>query len=120
MKAIRGAIATVTNQAGPIGDAARILVEQICASNNLTPQDFVMLLFSCTKDLDAAYPAPAVREAGFSQVPLMCLQEMQVNQSLPGCIRVLALVRPDLPIISHVYLGEATRLRPDWVGDNHD
>lgn len=118
MKAIRGAIAVVKNCPAAMEAASVKLVRQICMANNLTEQDFTMLIFSATTDLNTAYPAQFVRKAGFSQLPMLCLQEMEVDGSLEGCLRVLALVNKDLPVCTHVYLGEARNLRPDWAGES--
>lgn len=119
MKAIRGAIAVVNNSPEAVEAASVKLIRQICQANNLTEQDITMLIFSATDDLSVAYPAQFVRKAGFGQLPMLCLQEMKVEGSLEGCLRVLALVNKDLPICTHVYLGEARKLRPDWAGESN-
>lgn len=116
MMSIRGAVAPVKNTAETIGQAALDLITQICKANQITAEDIILLLFTCTQDLTSAYPAKAVRESGFTQVPMLCVQEMKVENSLSGCIRVLMLV-DNLKVANHVYLGEAKELRRDWVGD---
>jgi len=120
MKTIRGAVAPVANEADAIGKAAVQLVNTLCQANGVEGREIVFLLFSATRDLDAAYPAKAVRQAGFSQVPMFCVQEMDVQGSLPACLRVLALVSKDLTTISHIYLGEARQLRRDLCGDDNE
>lgn len=117
MKALRGAIAPVNNMPEAIGNAAVNMVTQLCQANNLTEQDIVMMIFSATRDIYSAYPAEFIRRAGFSQVPMLCLQEMEVEGSIRGCIRVMVLINRDLPVSVHVYLGEARQLRPDLAGD---
>jgi len=50
---------------------------------------------------------------------MLCVQEQKVDNSLSQCIRILVLVE-DMPVASHVYIGEARRLRPDWVGETDE
>lgn len=113
MKAVRGAIAPVNNNALAIQDAAATLFNSLCVANGITADDILMLLFTATSDLTAAYPAKGVRLAGYPQLPMLCLQEMEVQDSLRGCLRVLAVLDRNLPAVKHVYLGEAKFLRPD-------
>jgi chorismate mutase len=73
------------------------------------------VFFTLTPDLTSAYPAQAARDMGWRGVPLLCTQEMAIRGGLPRIIRVLIHWNTHLPQeeIKHVYLGEATRLRPD-------
>ncbi|MGI6364407.1 MAG: chorismate mutase [Bacillota bacterium] len=119
MKGIRGAIAPVENSSEAIGEKALALFTQVCQANNLNPDQIVLVIFTCTQDLTAAYPAKALREAGYVQIPMLCVQEQKVDNSLSQCIRILVLVE-DMPVASHVYIGEARRLRPDWVGETDE
>jgi chorismate mutase len=69
-----------------------------------------------TQDLDAAFPARAIRQmAGWDLVPLMCALEMPVPGGLQKCIRLMVMVNTDKrqDQIRHVYLNEAKKLRPD-------
>jgi chorismate mutase len=52
---------------------------------------------------------------GWTTAPLLCLQEMEVANSLPRCIRVLLLWNTDrlATQVRHVYLRGAQSLRPD-------
>ncbi|MCD6554504.1 MAG: chorismate mutase [Anaerolineae bacterium] len=116
-RGIRGATSVEANDAGAIITATRELLEHIVAANNLAVEDVVSVIFTATPDLNAAYPARAAREMGWVHVPLLCMQEMNVEGSLPSCIRVLVLWNTDRPPtqIRHVYLGRARALRPDLV-----
>lgn len=117
MKAVRGAIAPVENNRDAIRTAGLELFQQVCKSNSLSAEDITMLLFTCTSDLNASYPAEGVRLAGYDNVAMLCLQEMDVIGALKGCIRIMVLTsKPN--IVTHTYIGEAKKLRPDWVGDN--
>lgn len=114
--AIRGATAPVENTRQSIATAAVELVSQICLRNQLQSADIVYIMFSATQDLDAAYPAEAVRAVGFQQVPMFCVQEMHVVNSLAACLRVLVVTnKPGEYRPQHVYLGAAQGLRPDLV-----
>ena len=114
-RGIRGAICVDINDAGAIVAATRELLERIVAANGVVAEDVASVIFTATPDLNAAYPARAARDMGWTAVPLMCTQEMAVAGSLPRCIRVLVLWNTDRPAeqIRHVYLGEARNLRPD-------
>jgi chorismate mutase len=116
-RGIRGATSVDANDAATIIAATRELLENIVAANGLSTEDVTSAIFTATPDLDAAYPARAAREMGWLKVPLLCMQEMAVEGSLPRCIRVLVLWNTDLPPnrIRHVYLGRARALRPDLV-----
>jgi chorismate mutase len=117
-RGIRGAISVRANSPDAIIAATRELLEQIVAANDLRVEDLASAIFTATPDLDAAYPARAAREMGWMEVPLLCMQEMNVAGSLPRCVRVLVLWNTDKPPeqVRHVYLGEARTLRPDLLG----
>ncbi|SHE54873.1 cytidylate kinase [Caldanaerobius fijiensis DSM 17918] len=110
---IRGAISVEDNKKEDIINAAKMLINEIINSNNIDPSQIVDILFSVTKDLDDAYPAPAIRSLGYD-IPVMCLQEAEVKHSLRRCIRVLVHIQADEhKKIKHVYLKKAKILRPD-------
>ena len=115
---IRGAITAEENTREAILEATKEMLEAILKNNKLNYEELIQLHFSCTKDLDAAYPAVAARQLGITDATLMCFQEMYVVNSLNQCIRVDILVNaPHLnkSNIKHQYLRRAVRLRPDLV-----
>lgn len=118
-RGVRGAISVDKNDASAIIAATRKLLEQIVAANRLSVEDVAAVVFTATPDLDAAYPARAARELGWTYTPLVCMQEMVIEGSLSRCIRVLVLwntsLSPDQ--IRHVYLGDARKLRPDLLNE---
>lgn len=118
-RGIRGAVCAEANQVDAILKATRRLLERIVALNELSPQDVVSAIFTATPDLDAAYPARAARQLGWTQVPLLCMQEMPVAGGPPYCIRTLIHwnTARDPQDIHHVYLGAARALRPDLVAE---
>ena len=119
-RGIRGATTVPKNDAEAILDATRELLEQIIEQNGVCEADVASVLFTATPDLDAAYPAVAARQLGWTYTALFCVQEMVVPGSLPRCIRVLVHWNTERTIdqIHHVYLREARCLRPDLAA-NH-
>lgn len=111
---IRGAVQAARNDAESILGATRDLMTELMGRNGLEPTSFVSVIFTCTDDLDAEFPAVAARELGLDQVPLLCNREMDVPGAMPRVIRLLghyyatADHEPE-----HVYLGETRRLRAD-------
>jgi len=114
---IRGATSVDVNDAGAILTATRTLLEQIVSANNVSVEGVASVIFTVTPDLNATYPARAAREMGWVNTPLLCMQDVAVEDGLPRCIRVLIHWNTDLAPerIRHVYLGDARALRPDLV-----
>ncbi len=116
IRGIRGAITIEKNLDEVVAEATAELLQQIEIRNpSLATQDVASVIFTCTSDIDAAFPAKTLRERGWEKVPLMDVQQMQVKGSLPLCIRVLIHWNTDLlqEEIRHVYLRGAASLRPD-------
>lgn len=121
VRGIRGAITVGANEEDKILAATVELLEGIVKLNDLRPEDVACVFLTVTRDLDAAFPALAVRRMpGWDLVPLMCAQEVPVKGSLERCIRLMLLVNTPLgqTEIRHLYLGEARKLRPDLAGNN--
>lgn len=114
-RGIRGAITVEENEPTAILAATSTLLQQIITANQVTVADVASVIFTATADLDAAYPAQAARKLGWTQTPLLCMQEMATANSLPRCIRVLLHWNTDRSAdeIIHIYLGQAKTLRPD-------
>jgi chorismate mutase len=112
--ALRGATTVDRNEADTILDATEALMREIMDRNTLGPDDVVSCIFTLTNDLDAEFPAVAARKLGFDRVPLLCAREVPVPGALPMVIRVLIhYYADDGHTASHVYQGEARRLRRD-------
>ena len=120
-RGIRGAISVEVNEEAAIIAATRRLLKEVVAANNIAVEDVAYVIFTATPDLDAAYPARAAREMGWTKTPLLCMQEMAVRDSLPGCIRVLVVWNTELSAceLQHVYLGRARALRSAWGEESH-
>lgn len=117
VRAFRGAITVAGNDKEEILSATAELYDEMVKKNSLDSKDFVCMFFSLTPDLDAVFPARAVRERGVTNVPLMCMAEIPVDGALEKCVRILLLSNSDksLEEIKHVYLRDAVKLRPDLV-----
>lgn len=112
-KAIRGAI-TCSNNENSMREATVELLNTILEKNKLDVSDIHFANFSATKDLTACYPAKYARlDCGFKDVPMMCYQEMYVENSLEMCIRVMLFADVKSENVHHVYLKGAEKLRPD-------
>lgn len=115
VRAIRGAITVETNETNEIIDATKELLSEISQANKLVEEDMISILFSVTKDLDAAFPAVAARQMGWTDIALMCTNEISVPGSLEKCIRVMIHFNTEKSNkeIKNIYLKGAKVLRPD-------
>jgi chorismate mutase len=116
VRGIRGAIDVITDESEEVLRATRTLLEALLEANpTLQPQDIASVIFTVTPDLSSVFPAEAARQIGWTEVPMLCTREIPVPGGLPRVVRVLAHWNTDLSqgSIKHVYLGDATRLRPD-------
>ncbi len=116
VQGIRGAIDVAANEKEAILDATTRLLQAIQDANpTLQPHHVASIIFTLTVDLNAIYPAAAARAFGWTEVPLLCAQEIPVPGGLPHCLRVL--IHWNTPLtqaeVNHVYLGKAAGLRPD-------
>lgn len=114
-RAIRGAILVEANTPEAIHAAARELMQAIVDHNDLDPDEIVSAFFTLTTDLDAAFPAKAVRQMGWSHIALLCATEIPVPGAMSRCLRVLlhcATTRSRASLRS-VYLHGAERLLRD-------
>jgi len=116
VRGIRGAITVDVNEEKPILDATIVLLNNIVEVNRFEPEDIACVYVTVTQDLDATFPARAIRQMpGWELVPLMCSLEVPVKGSLEKCVRLMVLVNTEVAQsdIRHVYLGGAQVLRPD-------
>jgi chorismate mutase len=117
-RGIRGATTVPADEPNLILDATRELLEEIlCENEDMRPEDIASAFFTVTDDLNSTFPAQAAREMGWGLVPMLCAREIPVPNSLPRVIRVLVHWNTDVPQdeITHVYLRDAVKLRPDLV-----
>ncbi len=115
VRALRGATTVEKNDANEILLETKHLLERIIEENDLKEEDIASVIFTVTQDLNAAFPAVAARQIGWTNVALMCMVEIDVPGSLRSCVRILIHFNTDKPNseLNHVYLKGAEVLRPD-------
>lgn len=119
VRGIRGATVVEADCPEAVYEATKELLQAVLAANpTLQPDDLASAFFTVTDDLTSTYPAAAARKLGWTQVPMLCAREIPVPGGLQRCIRILLHWNTDLhpSKINHIYLGEATILRPDLSG----
>jgi chorismate mutase len=114
-RGVRGATTVEANTRDEILMNTRQLLALMIRANGIEPEDVASAMFSVTSDLNAEFPALAARQLGWLDVPLLCTYEVDVPGSLRRCIRIMIHWNTEVPQheIRHVYIKEATRLRPD-------
>lgn len=122
VRGVRGATTVTENTKDAIVAATEELLRAMIDANGIEEDTVASIIFTCTPDLDAAYPAQATRRFGWRYAPLMGCQEMNVPGGLTMCIRVLLHWNTikGLREINHVYLHDAVALRPDLVEEAHN
>ena len=118
IRGIRGATTVSADDPELILQATRELLEEILAENEgMRPEDVASALFTVTDDLASTFPAQGARQMGWGLVPILCAREIPVPNSLPRVIRVLVHWNTEVSQseITHVYLRDAVKLRPDLV-----
>ncbi len=119
-RGIRGAITIETDTPEQIERATVELYSKIKELNKIQSEDISHIVFTLTKDLKSAYPAKFLRQHfEVPYVPLMCMNELEIDGSLKKCLRMLVVVNTEKSQkdIQHVYLGGAQKLRPDLCGN---
>ena len=114
-RGIRGATTAEDNTKEAIFAATNEVFRKIVEANQIQETQVAAAFFTTTQDLNAAFPATAVREMGWNHTALLCSHEMAVPDGLPRCIRVLILVNTDKEPqeLVNVYLRGAVNLRSE-------
>ncbi len=117
-RGIRGATTVDNDTVDNILRESKELLQMMIDANGVKPEDVACAIFTTTSDLDAAFPATAARQLGWTDVPLMCSKEIDVPGSVKGCIRILILYNTERSAedIVHVYIKGASDLRSDSSG----
>lgn len=112
-KGIRGAITVEENSLDSIKEATLELLSELLTQNKISKEDLSHVIFTMTKDLNAAFPAKFAREdMCWGDVAMMCFNELEVENSLKKCLRVLLIVNcNDEFTPKFVYLKGAENLR---------
>ena len=89
-KGIRGAITASSNTEAAIKESTLELLNTLIEQNNIQINQISHVIFTTTKDLNAAFPAKFARiDLGWSKVAMMCFHELDVPCSIEKCIRIL-------------------------------
>ena len=115
MRAVRGATQLDVDERDHMLARVTEMVTEVMDANGWVVDDFISIIFTATTDLVSEFPAYAARQLGFTDVPLICTRELEVEGSMPRVVRMMAHVESDLPRdeITHVYLHGAAALRRD-------
>lgn len=120
VRAIRGATTLDIDKAEHLRERVQELTQAVMTQNGLTAEDLISIIFTATSDIKSLFPAKAARELGLDDVPLLGAQELDVENAMPLCIRLLAHVETPLSRkdIQHVFQYGAQVLRSD-LGKTH-
>jgi monofunctional chorismate mutase len=112
--ALRGA-SQCENTAADMEKQTALLYDELLAANSLSEPDIVSLVFSVTRDLDAANPAAVLRKSGrASALALFAVREAYSSGSLERTVRILIhCFMEDGACPRHIYRNGAEVLRPD-------
>lgn len=119
-RGLRGATTVINNDAGEMIENTKHLIAEMVEENDVKPENISHVFISVTGDLNAVFPAKALREfPGWTYVPVMCMQEIDVPNSLEKCIRIMMVLRTNKSQdeLIHIYHNEAIKLRPDLLKD---
>lgn len=115
VRALRGATTLDHDEREHLIARTQELITALFERNGLAEDDLISIVFTATDDLSSAFPAEAAREAGITHVPLLCARELDIDGSIPRCIRILVHAYTDRSVadLRHVYLYAARQLRTD-------
>ncbi len=115
IRGIRGAINLKRNSKEEIQKGTQALLRAMVSENKIKTETIAAAFFTATPDLMSDFPAYAARDLGWTDVPMMCNQELNVRGGMKRVIRILLLLNTPLSQkeIRHQYLGETHCLRPD-------
>ncbi len=115
VRALRGATTLEVDERDHLIERTQELIEAMFERNALAEDDLISIVFTATGDLHSAFPAEAAREAGITHVPLLCARELDIDGSIPRCVRLLvhAYTPRSVADLRHVYLHGASQLRTD-------
>ena len=115
VRALRGATTIDDDTPAQINERVKALLHELFQRNGLSNEDVISLVVTGTADIRSYHPATAARAFGLHDVPILGAQEMEIDGTLPRCVRLLLHVETDLAKdeVRHIFLEGATVLRPD-------
>lgn len=120
IRGFRGATTVTKNEELEILQETEKLLLEMIEKNDIEANNISHVFFSVTDDINAVFPAKVSRQIeGWKHVPVMCMKEIDVPNSLEKCIRVMLVAKTKLSqqAVEHIYLNEAIKLRPDLVDE---
>lgn len=113
MIALRGATTVEKDTPEEIEEAVLEMFDELMKRNELKIDKIVSILFTATGDVHSSYPGKFLRlHRGITKPAILHFQEMEVDDSLKKCIRVLINYDENIDK-ENVYLRRASELRPD-------
>lgn len=92
-KGIRGAITVDNNTSKDIETATIELLNEMIDRNKIDISLISHVIFTFTPDLNADFPAKIARiNLNWSNVPMLCFNEIDVPNALKMCLRVLIVI----------------------------
>ncbi len=113
-KGIRGAITVEANTIESIKLATLELFGTMLLENDIQDTSKIShVIFTLTKDINAAFPAKFIREdLKLTDLAMMCYNELEIENSLQKCLRILIVLNCDDDFEpKFVYLKGASNLR---------
>jgi chorismate mutase len=119
VRGIRGATTVDSDSPAEVEAATDEMLRELIAANQVRPEDIAGAWFTTTRDVNSEFPAIAARKLGWTEVPLLCGHEMEVDadnpRSIPRCIRVLVMLNTERTAaeMRFVYLRGAAAIKQD-------
>ena len=114
-RSIRGAITIAFDTKDNVLSATKELLNEVIKLNNIDLEEIVNIIFTTTPDIKSVFPPVAARQIGLNDVPLLTCQEIDCENGLKLCIRIMLTFNTEKTQkqIQHIYLKDAIKLRPD-------
>lgn len=115
LRALRGATTVDVDEKEHLFERVVTLLDALFTRNDIDHDDVVSVIFTATDDIHSAFPAEAARKFGLGDVPLLCARELDIQDAVPRCIRLLIHLSTERSRseLHHVYLERAAGLRDD-------
>jgi chorismate mutase len=113
---IRGATTVEIDEENTIREACSVLAKRIFEENHIKEENIITIFVTMTSDLKSLNASTAIRSAiQLKDVAFFSSQEPEIEGMLPRCIRVLVqcYLEKEKHQVKHIYMNEASRLRPD-------
>ncbi|AWB09955.1 chorismate mutase [Thermodesulfobium acidiphilum] len=116
--AIRGATTLLKDDPNEIKEKVIELVTKMVNENDIKEEDMVNFFISVTNDIHSEFAGKFVRET-FPSTPVFGTLEAKVVNAPKMCIRILlqCYSKKAKNQIKHIFLNEASKLRPDLIRD---